>query len=157
MKLILWLDQINDTIAGFQGFTYTLFYLSQIVLFKLIFEFSIVGCRKSNLHTFDLQVLYLWYIGLWESKYIWTFCAMTSLSAFNKFATCNVIIESLALRQVQSRVSVWGSSQAKHLIIYSRNENNFWLNLMLFQIWDYSVTKYDIPFSHIRQWRWSIL
>ena len=59
MKLISWLDQINDAIAGFQGFTHTLSCLSRIVPFELISEFGIVGGGKSNLHTFDLQVLYL--------------------------------------------------------------------------------------------------
>ncbi len=43
IKLISWLDQINKAITRFQGFTYTLFCLSQIVPFISISEFSNEG------------------------------------------------------------------------------------------------------------------
>ena len=59
MKLMLLLDQIKEAIAGFYGFTHTLFCLSQIVPFMSISKFGNEGQRKSNLYTFDLRVLYL--------------------------------------------------------------------------------------------------
>ncbi len=59
LKLMSWLDQIREAIAGFQGFTHILSRLNQIVLFMSIFEFGNEGWGKSNLHTFDLHVLYL--------------------------------------------------------------------------------------------------
>ena len=59
IKLMSWLNQIREAIAGFQEFTYILSHLSQIIPFMSISEFSNEGWGKSNLHTFDLRVLYL--------------------------------------------------------------------------------------------------
>ncbi len=59
IKLMSWLDQIREAIAGFQGFTYILSHLSRIVPFMSISEFGNEGQGKSNLYTFDLYVLYL--------------------------------------------------------------------------------------------------
>ena len=59
MKMILSLNQINNAIVGFQGFTYTLSGLSQIIIFESISEFGIISHGKSNLHAFDLRILYL--------------------------------------------------------------------------------------------------
>ncbi len=59
IKLMSWLDRIREAIAGFQGFTHTLSRLSRIVPFMSISEFGNKSRGKSNLHTFDLRVLYL--------------------------------------------------------------------------------------------------
>ena len=56
---MLWLDQIRERITRLQGFTHTLSCLSQIVPFMSISKFGNEGQGKSNLHTFDLHVLYL--------------------------------------------------------------------------------------------------
>ncbi len=59
VKLMSWLDQIREARAGFQGFTYILSRLSQIVPFMSSSEFGNEVWEKSNLHTFDSRVLYL--------------------------------------------------------------------------------------------------
>ncbi len=59
IKLMSWLDQFREAIAGFQGFTHTLSCLSRIVPFMSISKFGNEGRGKSNLHAFDLHVLYL--------------------------------------------------------------------------------------------------
>ncbi len=59
IKLMSWLDQIREAIAGFQRFIYTLSRLSQIVPFMSISEFVNEDRGKSNQHTFDLHILYL--------------------------------------------------------------------------------------------------
>ncbi len=64
IKLISWLDQMREIIAKFQGFTHILLYLSQIILFMSISKFGNESQRKSNLHIFDLYLLYLSYIRL---------------------------------------------------------------------------------------------
>ena len=58
-KLMSLLDQIRETIAEFQVFTYTLYCLSQIILFMSISKFGNESWGKSNLYTFDLHILYL--------------------------------------------------------------------------------------------------
>ncbi len=59
IKVMSLLDQIGEAIARFQGFTYTLSCLSQIILFMSISEFGNKSRGKSNLHKFDLCVLCL--------------------------------------------------------------------------------------------------
>ena len=48
IKLMSWFDQIREAMAGFQEFTHTLSYLSQIVLFMLILKFDNEDRRESN-------------------------------------------------------------------------------------------------------------
>lgn len=59
IRLISWLDCIQEAIAGFSEFTHILFHLSQIIPFKSISDSASVSWRKSNLYIFESQVLYL--------------------------------------------------------------------------------------------------